>query len=458
MATTQSRWARRPVLTVVVRVLVVMIPITVGVVAGAVVSRILPQASGFGELLWWAAVLGAATAAMLAGEALARRLLPLSILLRLTMAFPDRAPSRLRVALKATNVRRMQERVNSDAHAELAPAERAVDLVALAAALSAHDRRTRGHSHRVQALTALVADQMNLESDERERLEWASFLHDIGKLEVPSAVLNKPGKPDEAEWAMIRRHPEEGAHLVGPLRPWLGDAMGAIGEHHEKFDGTGYPRGLAGEDISRAGRIVAVTDAFETITANRSYKRALAPQKARAELTRCAGTHFDPQVVRAFLGVSLGRLRWVIGIASWIALIPLVGSVPRARAAVLRPSFAGAGCGLAGAALAAAVLAGGTTQVAAPVTGGPGTEVGPGGSRASRIEATAVAVSNVVGAAHGSATASESGSDAAPSLAVIVQGAGTRVSAGLGGAMVEPDQSSSPSVMVETPGTTLHAP
>ncbi|MEX0664993.1 MAG: HD-GYP domain-containing protein [Acidimicrobiia bacterium] len=333
--TGRARWAARPLLTFLVRALVLAVPVVAGLGAGALASELLPEAHGAARIAWLVAVLGAATVATLGADVLARRLLPLTALLRLTLAFPDHAPSRLRVALRASNVRRLQTRVQSPEHADLPDAERAVDIVALAAALNSHDRRTRGHSERVQALTRLVAEELHLDADERDRLGWAAFLHDIGKLEVPRAILNKSGPLDDDEWAVLKRHPAEGARLIAPLGAWLGDAAHAIDEHHEHFDGTGYPRGLAGDEISRAGRIVAVTDAFETITAARSYKRPASPAEGRAELTRCAGTHFDPHVVRAFLDVSLGRLRWVLGFGSWFALVPVLGAT-RVRAAALR--------------------------------------------------------------------------------------------------------------------------
>ena len=361
-------------LILLVRTVSVALPLAAGAGAGAVVAWMLPPADGAAEVGSWALVLAAAMLATLGADRLARRLLPLTILLRLTLAFPDHAPSRLRVALRATNVRSLQARIQSPAHAELPNPERVADIVALAASLNAHDRRTRGHSERVQALTQLVAEQMHLEGPELDRLLWAAFLHDIGKLEVPSTILNKPGPPDDDEWRVLRSHPDAGARITAPLRAWLGDAVGAIDEHHERFDGTGYPRGLSGGSISRAGRIVAVTDAFETITAARPYKGSTTAAEGRAELTRCAGTHFDPHVVRAFLDVSLGRLRWAIGIAAFFAMFPLLGAA-RARADTLRPTLSCAGGGAVGAAVASMVL---VTASVAPFQPPTATGAGPG--------------------------------------------------------------------------------
>src|SRR5439155_27298376 len=150
-------------------------------------------------------------------------------------------------------------------------------------------------------------------ADDRDRLRWASLLHDIGKLQVHSRILNKPGKLGAREWKAIHRHPEEGAKLAAPLAPWLGEWASTIEQHHERWDGAGYPYGLKGTEISLGARIVGAADAFEVMTANRPYKKAMSAGAARHELTRCAGAHFDPTVVRAFLNISLGRLRWVTG-------------------------------------------------------------------------------------------------------------------------------------------------
>src|SRR5205807_6643171 len=147
----------------------------------------------------------------------------------------------------------------------------------------------------------LLGEQVGLSQEERDRLRWAALLHDVGKVHVPSTLLNKPGAPDEAEWAIIHRHPAEGALLAGPLRHWLGEWVDTIEQHHERWDGLGYPKGLKGEQICRGARIVAVADAFEVMTAARSYKRPMDVKAARAELTDAAGSQFDPTMVRAFL-------------------------------------------------------------------------------------------------------------------------------------------------------------
>ena len=129
----------------------------------------------------------------------------------------------------------------------------AEQILALAASLSAHDRLTRGHSERVRALTDLIAIELDLPLADRDRLRWSALLHDVGKLTVHPHVLNKAEKLDEAEWAQLKNHPLEGARLTRHLAGWLGEWANTIAEHHEKFDGTGYPLALHASQIPSAG-------------------------------------------------------------------------------------------------------------------------------------------------------------------------------------------------------------
>lgn len=324
----EARWQARPVQAAVVRGLVLAIPLGAGIAAGYAVSRLLTGAS-LGVLV--VAMIGASTGAILITERVARRLLPLAMLLRLTLVFPDHAPARVRVALRAGNLRRLRRWAEAE-HEAGAPgdaASAAERVLSLVTALGAHDRRTRGHSERVRALVEVLGQEMGLAPEELDLLRWSGLLHDLGKLSVPSSILNKPAKPTAEEWAALERHPAEGIRIAGPLVPWLGEWAHGIDEHHERWDGDGYPHGHAGEEISRAGRIVAVADAFECMTEVRSYQRPRSYAEARAEITRCAGSHFDPAVVRALQKVSLPRLHWIMGPLSWLAQVPFLGAVPR---------------------------------------------------------------------------------------------------------------------------------
>ena len=207
-------------------------------------------------------------------------------------------------------------------------------VVTLATALNTHDRRTRGHSERSRAMAELIALEMGLPEPEVNEVRWGAFLHDIGKILVPATLLNKPGAPTPHEWKTLRRHPADGGDLVEPLRLFLGSGVEAVSGHHENFDGSGYPHGLAGDDIALSARIVHVADSFEVMTAVRSYKRPMSATEARQELARHSGSQFDPTVVRALLNISLGRLHWSLGFAAWMAEIPFLTVIPRAAAQV----------------------------------------------------------------------------------------------------------------------------
>ncbi len=325
-----TQWRAAPFLSAAVSVLAFLAPVAVSVLATVAVAHALPKAPGGAwEALWWIDVLIVPIPVFVVADQLSRRLLPLAVLLKMTMVFPDRAPKRLTVARKAGSTRdlarRIEEATNRGGDDDLALA--AEQILALAASLSAHDRLTRGHSERVRVLTDLIAIELDLPTAHRDRLRWSALLHDVGKLTVHPHVLNKAEKLDEAEWAQLKNHPLEGARLTSRLAGWLGEWANTIAEHHEKFDGTGYPFALRGSQISFGGRIVAVADSYDAMTAVRSYNKPKSPAAARAELATCAGSHFDPQVVRAFLQVSVGRLRVAGGPLSWLGSLPFANGV-----------------------------------------------------------------------------------------------------------------------------------
>ena len=348
-----DQWRGHRSLSTLVSATAFFVPIALSVVAAAVVARTLASPHGAGEKVgWWVLVLGTPLLVLAVTDRMARRLLPLAVLLKMTLVFPDQAPKRMAVARKAGSTRDLARRVQEakDHGMRDGPVIAAEKILVLAGALNVHDRRTRGHSERVRMYTDLIAEQMKLPQVDRDRLRWSALLHDIGKVAVHPDILNKPGALDDEEWAQVRNHPLEGAKLTAPLSAWLGQWADTMAEHHEKYDGSGYPRGLAGQGISLGARIVAVADAYDVMTAVRSYKPAMTPQAARAELLACAGTHFDPTVVRAFLDVSIGRVRVVAGPVAWLGSLPFVGNVPTlaqvgvaaVRTAAVSMSFAGA--------------------------------------------------------------------------------------------------------------------
>ncbi|HUP69691.1 MAG TPA: HD-GYP domain-containing protein [Acidimicrobiales bacterium] len=332
----EGRWDDRPLLAGALRVLSFLLPLVASLTAAWLLARALPTpTSTGGRIMWWLAVAVVSVLALLAFDRLARRLLPLAALLKLSMVFPDRAPSRLGVALRSGSTKRLQEQAVHDLQeGKQEPAAAARTILTLAASLNAHDRGTRGHSERVRAYADLIAEEIGLGSFERDRLRWAALLHDLGKLSVPSTTLNAHEALTEDDWATLRRHPLEGARLAAPLRDWLGTWATAIEQHHERFDGTGYPYGLSGEQLSLAARIVAVADSYDAMTSVRSYSAGITPAAARRELARKAGTDFDPAVVRAFLNVGLGRVRWVMGPLAFFSVVPFAPGLGSLRSAV----------------------------------------------------------------------------------------------------------------------------
>jgi HD-GYP domain-containing protein (c-di-GMP phosphodiesterase class II) len=271
-------------------------PIAAAIGITATLRSLLPRPHEvFDAVALWVVLILLAGGTAIGIELGLRRLVPLTMLLRLSMLFPDRAPSRVEVAREAGSLKRLSARLtelNGDPSAER-EASTAATILALATALQAHDRRTRGHAERVRVYTDLLAQELRLPAPDQYRLRWAALLHDIGKLWVSGDILNKPGTLAADEWKTIRRHPLDGERIAGPILAWLGPWAGAITDHHERYDGTGYPRGLSGRAISLAGRIVSVADAYDTMTAVRTYRRPMSVRAAREELARCAGGQFD---------------------------------------------------------------------------------------------------------------------------------------------------------------------
>jgi len=164
------------------------------------------------------------------------------------------------------------------------------------------DKETEGHTQRVTKVALRLAGAMGLDNDELIQVHRGALLHDIGKMCVPDHILLKPGALTEAEWAVIKEHPQFAFDLISPidfLRPALDIPYG----HHERWNGTGYPRGLKGEQIPLAARIFAVVDVYDALTSDRPYRRAWTKEKALEHIQSEAGTYFDPNVVQEFIEV-----------------------------------------------------------------------------------------------------------------------------------------------------------
>ncbi|HKI56908.1 MAG TPA: HD-GYP domain-containing protein [Trueperaceae bacterium] len=167
-------------------------------------------------------------------------------------------------------------------------------------ALDLRDKETEGHSRRVTQLTLELARELGLGEAQLVQIRRGALLHDIGKMGVPDAILQKPGPLTEEEWAVMRRHPLLGRDLLAPIA-FLGPALEIPYAHHERWDGTGYPEGLKGEQVPLAARIFAVADVYDALTSDRPYRPAWSHDRAREHIRASAGTHFDPAVVEVFL-------------------------------------------------------------------------------------------------------------------------------------------------------------
>src|ERR1041384_6382638 len=185
------------------------------------------------------------------------------------------------------------------ANAEL---ERSYDITleALGDALDLKDAETEGHSKRVTAFTIAIARAMGLSGEKIRVIARGAFLHDIGKMAIPDAILRKPGALTEAETEIMREHCFRGYQMLKKI-PFLSEASEIVYAHQERFDGTGYPRGLRGQDIPLGARIFSVADTLDAITSDRPYRAAQTIQVAREEVERFSGRQFDPEVVRVFL-------------------------------------------------------------------------------------------------------------------------------------------------------------
>jgi hypothetical protein len=182
-------------------------------------------------------------------------------------------------------------------------------IAALVQAVETKDRYTRGHSERVARASVMVARVIGMREDRVNALRYAGILHDVGKLGVPTKLLQKTGGLTEDEFAAIQLHPVRGLEMLSDIE-FLDEAFKGILHHHERMDGTGYPMGLKGTQIPEFARAIAVADAFDSMTSTRSYRGAREVDEAVAELQRCKGTQFDPRMVDALVQ-ALAKETWV---------------------------------------------------------------------------------------------------------------------------------------------------
>jgi diguanylate cyclase (GGDEF)-like protein/putative nucleotidyltransferase with HDIG domain len=188
-------------------------------------------------------------------------------------------------------------------------------VTSLAFAIDAKDHYTQGHSQKVSAYAALIAEAMNMSDAEVEEIRLGAVLHDIGKVGIPENILNKSGPLNPEEWETMKSHVKFGAKILEPLSP-LARVREMVLHHHEYFDGSGYPEALAGENIPLGARIIAVADAYDTITSDRTYKKARNAADALAELERCANAQFDGRIVEVFVRTMRQLPNPVIEVAS----------------------------------------------------------------------------------------------------------------------------------------------
>src|SRR5262245_14944776 len=222
----------------------------------------------------------------------------------------ERAIEHRQLILERREYHALLERRVAEATRDLAGALRELEgtyrttLEALGSAIDTRDLGTHAHSRRVRGYSLAIARAHGVPEADLRDIEHGVLLHDIGKIGIPDAILLKPGPLTPAEWKIMRTHPEIGRAMIEQI-PFLRGAIPIVYHHHERWDGTGYPLALRGEDIPLGARIFAVADALDAMTFDRPYSRAISFETARAEIERCSGTHFDPGVVATFLSIPL---------------------------------------------------------------------------------------------------------------------------------------------------------
>jgi putative nucleotidyltransferase with HDIG domain len=208
-------------------------------------------------------------------------------------------------------------------------------LHSLTSAVDAKDAYTCGHSERVALISRALAQRAGLTDQQVQRIYMAGLLHDVGKIGVPEAVLQKAGKLTDEEFDLIKKHPEIGARILRDVKQ-VQDIIPGVLYHHERYDGRGYPAKLAGEDIPLMGRIICLADCFDAMTSSRTYRKALPLETALEEIRRNAGTQFDPRLAETFLSIGVDRLSAILNDHQTRSLPPIMvtaNHIPAAAAA-----------------------------------------------------------------------------------------------------------------------------
>ncbi|MGH2523173.1 MAG: HD-GYP domain-containing protein, partial [Anaerolineales bacterium] len=215
--------------------------------------------------------------------------------------FKPFAPDELSLAVRAKlDRRRAVQRVDTRAaHLQT--------VSMLANVIETRDRYTRGHVERVQQLALALARTLGWNNEALSVLEFGALLHDLGKILVPSDILNKPRRLVSAEWAILRRHPEIGAQMLAGVDHLRG-AIPYVLYHHERWDGRGYPAALAQHDIPLEGRLLAIVDTYDAMTSDRAYRTAMSSEAALQEIRKRAGSQFDPEMAEVFIHLRIAAL------------------------------------------------------------------------------------------------------------------------------------------------------
>ncbi|MEO1816008.1 MAG: HD domain-containing phosphohydrolase [Acetobacterium sp.] len=220
--------------------------------------------------------------------------------LKLSIAFGSRTKTR-----KEENIQKVLKNAEDDMYRHKlyeSASMRSKTIELIMNTLYEKSNREMMHSNRVGLICEKIGMRMKLDQDEINQIRTAGLIHDIGKMGIDEKILNKPGSLSDDEWKEIQRHPEIGYRILSSVNEFS-EMANCILEHHERWDGGGYPKGLKGEEISLQGRIVAVADSFDAMTSDRTYRKGLAQEDAVAEIRRCAGTHFDPLVAKILVDV-----------------------------------------------------------------------------------------------------------------------------------------------------------